>query len=735
MKKLILLTAILILALAVAACSNGNNGSEANIPTGRYVEVDITPPISGQFISLLTHDGNLVVFNEGLRTRFDSTDGENWDPSPGPGSGNPRIANVTSASFLPDGNLLGFVPGEGLMIIDDFGHTTHFPVEEIDTAIAEDQNISVHQVQVLDGNRLMLTYNISDFPFGGMFNMEDLGDIDVENVVTQRRAAGGGGMGQMGGEGVRVRGAAGPGGQGTFEFMGMGNNTSSIHDLSTGQLIEEVQAPMAVSVTLGGDFHVFRDQSILLHSANGDVDTLLYGAAFAFGVQGANVSSVHSLSDGSLIVQVADRLYKYFWDENATINPDKVITVWSLEYNRAVRAAISELWRQHPDAQITYEVALAEGSAISASDAVRTLNTRLLSGDGPDVLILDGTPIDNYAARGMLLDLSDKINTAEIYHNLLAQYTSPSGQLYVVPTQFSVPALMGNAAALGQVQTLDALVDRIISGNPSAAITGRGRGMMGGIPAEERAEVHFNDLAELFDIMWQANATAFIHDNQLDSGALREFLAAMEAISNMYNLTESAPAGGGMMMMATASGAGGGMGAAQAFPGSLMQYMMQTTNFAALSINNLMMLHFTLEREDGLDLATFPGLTPGVWVPSTIASVAADTNFPDFALEFVNTLLSVQVQGINHGEGLPITRTGMAAQIDTLNETLAQMDRTFTIDIEGLIGQLHTPTILESVLQEMIFSSVESLCTGRIDLEGAVREIEQNIRNYLAERS
>jgi len=85
--------------LAVTACSAA--GEEGNISEGRYVETDITPPIAGQFMSLMTHDGTIVAFDNGLRTRFDSTDGgASWTQSPGPGSGTNHFENVTAASFL-----------------------------------------------------------------------------------------------------------------------------------------------------------------------------------------------------------------------------------------------------------------------------------------------------------------------------------------------------------------------------------------------------------------------------------------------------------------------------------------------------------------------------------------------------------------------------------------------------------------------------------------------------------
>ena len=48
-------------------------------------------------------------------------------------------------------------------------------------------------------------------------------------------------------------------------------------------------------------------------------------------------------------------------------------------------------------------MALPEGTAVTRDDAIRTLNTELLSGNGPDVLVLDGLPVASLALIWRLL--------------------------------------------------------------------------------------------------------------------------------------------------------------------------------------------------------------------------------------------------------------------------------------------------------------------------------------------
>ena len=43
---------------------------------------------------------------------------------------------------------------------------------------------------------------------------------------------------------------------------------------------------------------------------------------------------------------------------------------------------------------------------MTRDDALKNLNTKIMAGEGPDVLVLDNMPIESYINKGLLLDLS-----------------------------------------------------------------------------------------------------------------------------------------------------------------------------------------------------------------------------------------------------------------------------------------------------------------------------------------
>ena len=52
-------------------------------------------------------------------------------------------------------------------------------------------------------------------------------------------------------------------------------------------------------------------------------------------------------------------------------------------------------------------------NGLTAEDAIKALNTEIMAGNGPDVIMLDGLPIESYLAKGMLADLSENLKAVE----------------------------------------------------------------------------------------------------------------------------------------------------------------------------------------------------------------------------------------------------------------------------------------------------------------------------------
>ena len=783
----LLLAGSLLLMTACSGEKNEKKDDPGQAEKGRYVESDITPPIEGRFTSFLGADGTLICYDDGLNTKYESADGgKSWTNSPGPGGGTDRYQNAQAGTLLSDGRLLGFLQGEGMVIVSPDGSSEPFPMKDIDDAVANGKTVMISLLQVVSADRFILSYT--------------LGGVVMQSTQGSRPL--GGGTVPVGGQRIQEGTETPAEGEESEEDEQGGNSVSqsfsfdamatkiSLYEISTGLLVADIHAEAAVAATsddtnmylldgegtvtayfinngmpanqpsisfggrdsfgfgmmLGGggnsllalgnegDIYTAQGGSLMRADTDGAVSTILESTAYSIGTPRSSVNAVFALEDGSIVVNMfcsdmTNRLYKYVWDENAATNPEKALTVWSLEDNSFVRAAIAELRKKHPDSAITYEVALDGSNAVSAADAVKTLNTRLLGGSGPDIILLDGCSADSYVNKGMLLDLSTLIDTGDIFDNLLTPYNT-DGKLFCLPTQFLMPMLMADKNRLSDAQTLDELVALIVDGNDSHMGNTPGTDPFAAVEEQDRATLYFSDLKELCEILWLSGAPSIVENNLLNSDALRDYLEAAKAISDKYALAEASQHKG-ELAVAFSDG-----GSATAIPGSLVQYTMQRTNYAAFLAGNLSLLQMMADRVDS-SLALFPGLAPGAWQPSTIVGVSADTDIPDFAAEFVQAMLSATVQQLNYGTGLPVTRAGITAQLDVINERRTQNDLNplTMFDPDVLVGQLQSPSVDDTVLSDMMWSTVEKCCKGRIDIEGAVREIEQNVKNYLAERA
>ena len=56
---------------------------------------------------------------------------------------------------------------------------------------------------------------------------------------------------------------------------------------------------------------------------------------------------------------------------------------------------------------------------MTLEDALKTLSTDILAGNGPDVLILDGMPVDSYVKKGILTDISDVVDEVKASDGLV----------------------------------------------------------------------------------------------------------------------------------------------------------------------------------------------------------------------------------------------------------------------------------------------------------------------------
>ena len=82
---------------------------------------------------------------------------------------------------------------------------------------------------------------------------------------------------------------------------------------------------------------------------------------------------------------------------------------------------------------MSLDVGMPQDSSVTMTDALKTLNTEIMAGKGPDLLLLDGMPISSYEEKGILADISQVIQKVDekegILDNIQEAYTKEGSHL------------------------------------------------------------------------------------------------------------------------------------------------------------------------------------------------------------------------------------------------------------------------------------------------------------------
>lgn len=154
-------------------------------------------------------------------------------------------------------------------------------------------------------------------------------------------------------------------------------------------------------------------------------------------------------------------MVEMYYDETIPARPSKELTVYSLVENNYVRYAGQLFQKEHPDVLVNYETGMDGDNAVSKEDALRNLNTRLLAGEGPDVLIMDNLDIEQYADKGMLKELDEFLAPYEeegiLYQNIVeGMRMTEADRIYAVPLKVFVPLYLAETKYLnGQTDLAD----------------------------------------------------------------------------------------------------------------------------------------------------------------------------------------------------------------------------------------------------------------------------------------
>lgn len=508
--------------------------------------------------------------------------------------------------------------------------------------------------------------------------------------------------------------------------------------------------PLAVAGGESDIIYIACEDGLYRHVLGGSVmEQIIDGALSTFGDSTSYICSVKAMEDQEFFVLFNPSVgtVRYTYDETVPSMPDKEIRIYSLEENTSVRQAVTAYKKEHTDIYVRYEVGVEENGGMTAEDALKRLNTQILAGEGPDVMILDGLPVDAYVEKGMLKDLSGVIGslTGEdaLFSNLVKGFTEENGTIYAMPMCIRVPLLVGDREVIGQIDDLKDFaeeMERFRREYPRGGLLG------------------IYDGESLLKLFGMVSSPSWIDgDGQMDEEAVAQFLELMKCIYDAEQ--EGAVPEEAAILDAEAA-------EMDQYGTDVYDFRMEVCNnvlniprgYARLACGYVNSIQLCLNNvtsvirvDDSLAYRIFNGQGQNVFIPKALVGISARTGQPEEAEAFVRKMFALETQEYMY-EGFPVNRAAFEKAFDWMEPDsengsmiLEKSDGTeetldlywpdeaekqaFTEQVEAL----DTPVMTSEYLCSLVYETGIRVLEGEQSAGDGAEEIVKKAAIYLAE--
>lgn len=485
--------------------------------------------------------------------------------------------------------------------------------------------------------------------------------------------------------------------------------------------------------------YIAGEKGLYRHVIGGSsMEQVIDGGLSSFGNPSHGVVCARMVDNQEFLVCFSDyKIVKFTYDPNISTVPNNSLTVYSLTENTTIKQAIATYQTENPDIHVEYEIGI-DGEGVTREDALKNLSTRLVEGSGPDVLVVDDMPLDSYIDKGILMDISevaDQIDSKEgLFMNLIAPFYEDNS-LYMIPAEFQLPVIADDQNdILGDYSAIADKVEQLRKDNP-------GMDIMGAYTAR--------NVMRKFSMVcapaWKSE------EGKLNEEKIREFLAESKRI---YEAQMS-----GLPVEKIQEDS--------SYDNSIYFYNLSAGSYLIKSVKLLYGNMFTIDtyasavsvqRNVGFEntgIMTMNGQSSNVYIPRTMLGINAAARNMEGAKTFLMTVLGNEVQGLMY-EGFPMNKMAFETR-STIDENYIGTDGSYMMcvmsDEEGntftwnvywptdeqvqtlkeWITAADTPYIPDSVLEEAVYTEGAEYIKGNIDIDTAMKQIQDKIAIYMAE--
>lgn len=461
---------------------------------------------------------------------------------------------------------------------------------------------------------------------------------------------------------------------------------------------------------------------------------------FPKALTGAEDGSFYVLGQGAEAA-----LYHYVYDPEAPTQPSIQLRLYSLYEDENLRQMVSQYQKSHPEVAIDLEIGLTGEDGVTVADALRTLNTEILAGSGPDLICLDGFNIDTYLEKGILADLSGVLNQAGPLLEQVTNCYAQDGKVCAVPTTFAIPAMYGAEKYVSQIHDLDSLV--------AAAKQAKEEN-----PDRERI-VNAMYPITMADLYYDSCSAAWVNpDGTLDAEKLAAFYAAMK---ELYALDESFRQANAEWMAEFAEefengeyyfapGDYTGLGGVSYIYGDIC-YLPTGTLDGMYAWSSVVLAGEKDYLSVGYRTIPLSGQASNVFLPRRIMGILTTAAHPQAAETFLTFMLSDEVQAKDLTTGFPVNQVtferelsedryvdsiitmGSAVQGTSVSYSAQWPNASQRQQLKGWVDDLTTPALTDRTIRSKVMDQMVDCCNGKITPQQAADAALRSLNLYLSE--
>ncbi len=445
------------------------------------------------------------------------------------------------------------------------------------------------------------------------------------------------------------------------------------------------------------------------------------------------------------------KLIKFTYDPNVPAVPENMITIYSLREDANIRQAVSLYQVKHPDVFVSYQIGMGSGDAVTREDAIKKLNTEIMAGEGPDLIVVDELPFDSYVDKGMLLDLTDYLaqySSVEPLFDNVIEAMKRDGKAYAAPATIAVPYIVSGVDGLENVTDLSGLaeaVEKLREENPEKdlmSISGE-RGLMKRFAATSEPRWMKEDGTIDRDVLGAyLEQCKRIFDAQMEGmgeEVREQYERRMERVSE-YNGVDAEET-------------------EWSINSDMLYYIGKETKMMTGWIPSqyeyTQMISIDKNKDfENTKAVPMQGQCSQVFKPNTMLAVSAASAQPEAALEFMDAFLSSEVQGVY--DGLPINQNAYDIQFTPKEEYLGENGEYGSwsssdpdgnrvdfqsfwasdeeiADFKRKLSAVNTAYIPDLMLENAVFTQGISYMRGERSLDETLDEVEKAVAIYMAE--